>query len=237
MSHSLFPTYFRESQERTGWVLEMCRRGLITLGFVSDTDADSSSEHTFLSALLEQGLTSHSVRSSIRARDESSIYHPLTFSNFRVKTKRMKGQSVRYSHMIHMEWSDRLQDMLKWKRMLDKSRKFPRGMFLMKNWSEFFQWSCMNTEHLTQAMKLTCGTWSRCVRRTCSNYGSKNERTDGITEPSCRSNNFVWLIIRDRSVKAWILSLWQLRYLNFQAHPVSSKPLQWMCLHNPAACA
>lgn len=44
MPHSLFQTYFIE---RIGRVVENCRRGLITPGFVSDTDADSSSERTF----------------------------------------------------------------------------------------------------------------------------------------------------------------------------------------------
>lgn len=46
-----------------------------------------------LSALIHQS----------QARDESAIYHVLTFSNFRAKPKRRKGQGVQYSYMSHIQ--------------------------------------------------------------------------------------------------------------------------------------
>lgn len=166
MSHSLFPAYFQRNPWKD-WASSGKLHARVDYSGFCKWHGCWQQQWTYISALLERGLTSHSVRSSIRAKlgDESSIYHALTFSNFRAKPNGMKGSSVQDSHMSHIQWSESLWDMLKWKRMLNKIHKRPRGMFSRENLG--FPYRCsVNLEHIIQTM--ACRTWCRCVVRTCT---------------------------------------------------------------------
>lgn len=148
MSHSLFHTYFRETHKRTRRVLKNCRRELITLGFVSDTDADSSSECTFQLYCNEDWRVAQCTHPSepslgwIRHLARADVFQ------FRSETKKDERPecAVQWHEPHTVKWQY-MRDMLEWKRMLNKIHKCPRRK---ESSVGFPHWCSLNTKHVNQ---------------------------------------------------------------------------------------
>lgn len=137
MPHSLFQTYFRETHERIGWVVENCRRRLITPGFVSDTDADNSSGCTFWLYWNKDWRVAQCAHPS----EPSSgwIRHIPRADVFQFQNETKKNERPECAVQSHEPHTGKWQFM-GYVGMLNKIHKCQRG-------------SSVNTKHMSQAME------------------------------------------------------------------------------------